>query len=56
VLIVAEREARPVSGLLAALKQEHGESDIVLSSISVIELEHGLHRGQTSEQFENRRN
>jgi len=36
VLIVAEREAKPVSGLLAALKQAHGESEIVLSSSSVL--------------------
>jgi predicted nucleic acid-binding protein len=41
VLIVAERGAMPVSGLLATLEQEHGETAIMLSSISVIELEHG---------------
>src|SRR5262245_49286497 len=46
VLIVAEREARPVSSLLAALQQEHGENEAVLSSITVVELEHGLHRAQ----------
>jgi len=55
VLIVAEREARPVSSLLATLEQEHGETDIVLSSITVIELEHGLHRAQTAEQQRKRR-
>jgi predicted nucleic acid-binding protein len=56
VLIIAEREAKPVSSLLATLEQEHGETDIVLSSITVIELEHGLHRAQTAEQARNRRN
>ena len=56
VLIGAEREAKPVSSLLAILEQEHGETDIVLSSITVIELEHGLHRAQTAEQTRNRRN
>ena len=56
VLIVAEREAKPVSSLLATLEQEHGETEIVLSSITVIELEHGLHRAQTAEQARNRRN
>ncbi len=56
ILIVAEREAQPVSSLLAALQQQHGENEIVLSSITVVELEHGLHRAQTSEQAQRRRN
>ena len=55
VLIAAEREARPVSELLATLEREHGETEIVLSSITVIELEHGLHRAQTAEQARKRR-
>jgi predicted nucleic acid-binding protein len=50
VLIVAEREARPVSSLLTALQQQHGENEIVVSAITVVELEHGLHRAQTAEQ------
>jgi predicted nucleic acid-binding protein len=55
VLIVAERDAKPVSGLLATLEHEHGGTEIVLSAISVIELEHGLHRAQTAEQARKRR-
>ena len=55
VLIAAEREARPVSSLLETLEQEHGETEIVLSSITVIELEHGLHRAKTAEQVRMRR-
>jgi len=55
VLIAAERDAKPVSELLATLEQEHGETEIVLSSITVIELEHGLHRAQTAEQARKRR-
>ena len=55
VLIAAEREARPVSSLLETLEQEHGETEIVLSSITVIELEHGLHRAKTAEQARTRR-
>jgi len=55
VLIVAEREAKPVSSLLAELQQEHGENEIVLSSITVVELEHGNHRAQTAEQAQKRR-
>jgi tRNA(fMet)-specific endonuclease VapC len=55
VLIAAERDARPVSELLATLKHAHGETEIVLSSITVIELEHGLHRAQTTVQARKRR-
>jgi tRNA(fMet)-specific endonuclease VapC len=55
VLIGAERDARPVSGLLATLEHEHGETEIVVSSITVIELEHGLHRARTAEQGRKRR-
>ena len=55
VLVAAERDAKPVSELLAALEHEHGETEIVLSSITVIELEHGLHRAQTAEQARKRR-
>jgi tRNA(fMet)-specific endonuclease VapC len=55
VLIAAERDAKPVSELLATLEREHGETEIVLSAITVIELEHGLHRAQTAEQARKRR-
>src|SRR4051794_10154918 len=55
VLIAAERDAKPVSELLATLKREHGETEIVLSAITVIELEHGLHRAQTADQARKRR-
>lgn len=55
VLIIAEREARPVSSLLAGLQQQHGENEIVLSAITVVDLEHGLHRAQTAEQTQKRR-
>jgi hypothetical protein len=39
VLIVAERDARPVSELLATLEQVYAETEIVLSSVTVVELE-----------------
>lgn len=55
VLIAAERDASPVSELLARLEHEHGETEIVLSAITVVELEHGLHRAQTPEQARKRR-
>ncbi len=55
VLIAAERDAKPVSELLTTLEREHGETEIVLSAITVIELEHGLHRAQTADQARKRR-
>jgi tRNA(fMet)-specific endonuclease VapC len=55
VLIAAERAASSVSDLLARLEQEQGETEIVISSITVIELEHGLHRANTPELARKRR-
>ena len=55
VLIAAEREAKPVSELLARLEHPHGQTEIVLSSITVVELEHGLHRAKTAELGRTRR-
>jgi predicted nucleic acid-binding protein len=47
VLIAAERGAKPVSDLLLELERKCGETEAVISSITVIELEHGLHRANT---------
>jgi tRNA(fMet)-specific endonuclease VapC len=55
VLIAAERKARPVSELLAAIRSSTGVTDILLSAVSVIELEHGLWRANTPELAQNRR-
>lgn len=55
VLIAAEREAKPISEVLVALAREYGEAEVVLSSITVIELEHGLHRANTAELARRRR-
>jgi predicted nucleic acid-binding protein len=54
-LIGAEREARPVSQLLRSIEQDLGETEILISSISVIELEHGLYRAVTAKQFQHRK-
>jgi predicted nucleic acid-binding protein len=54
-LIGAEREARPVSQLLRSIEQDLGETEILISSISVIELEHGLYRAVTAKQFQRRK-
>ncbi len=55
MLIAAERDVKPVSELLALLEHKHGETEIVLSSITAIELEHGLHRARTAAQAAKRR-
>lgn len=55
VLIAAERGAKPVSELLTTLELEHGETETVLSAITVIELEHGLHRANSVELAQKRR-
>lgn len=48
VLIAAERGGKPVSDLLLELERKHGEPEVVISSITVVELEHGLHRANTA--------
>ena len=54
-MIASERNARPVSELLARLQDEHGETEIVMSVISVVELEHGLYRAQSADLARKRR-
>ena len=49
VLIAAEREKRPVSHLLSSLETSYAETVFVISSITVMELEHGWHRANTPE-------
>ena len=55
VLIAAERDKRRVSQLLRSLFAEYAETEFLLSSISVMELEHGWHRANTPEAAAKRR-
>jgi len=55
VLIAAERAARPVSELLTTLAEEFGETELCCRPISVVELEHGLHRASTTALAQKRR-
>jgi predicted nucleic acid-binding protein len=48
VLIAAERIGQPVSHLLLTLEADYAETEFVLSSITVMELEHGWHRAQNA--------
>lgn len=50
VLVFAERQELPVSVLLDRLQKQHGVTEIVLSAISVVELEHGIYRAQSLQQ------
>ncbi|MBK9167688.1 MAG: PIN domain-containing protein [Bryobacterales bacterium] len=55
VLVSAEREKLPVSVLLDRLQKEHSVSEIILSAVSVVELEHGIYRARSGEQAASRR-
>lgn len=49
MLIAAERQAQAISELLIHLHETLGATDVVTSSVSVLELEHGLWRATTDE-------
>src|SRR5258708_4661044 len=49
VLIAAERGRQPVSHLLASLEIDYSQTQFIISSITVMELEHGWHRANTAE-------
>lgn len=55
VLVSAERLGLPVSTLLDRLQDRHSVTEIVLSSISVVELEHGIYRARSPQQATKRR-
>lgn len=55
VLVTAERQQLPVSALLEMLQKRHNVTEIVLSAVSVAELEHGIYRAQSPKQAAKRR-
>jgi len=55
VLIAAERESTLVSDLLINIERAFGETEVVISSVTVVELEHGLHRARSEQQVTRRR-
>jgi predicted nucleic acid-binding protein len=55
VLIAAEREPLSVKALLAKIRLATGHTDILLSAVSVIELEHGFWRAGTPDIAQRRR-
>jgi tRNA(fMet)-specific endonuclease VapC len=54
-LIAAERRSAPISEVLKSVRESAGMEDILISAISVIELEHGLWRANTPEVARHRR-
>lgn len=55
VIVLAERQELPVSMLLDRLQKQRAVTEIVLSAISVVEPEHGIHRGHSPQQAARRR-
>jgi len=55
VLIAAERLMQPVSEVLSAVYAVTGVNNIMISAISVTELEHGIWRADTAERTRYRR-
>jgi hypothetical protein len=54
VLIGAEREGTSISTLLSGLGAIHFETQFIISSVTVMELEHGWDRADTVEQARKR--
>jgi predicted nucleic acid-binding protein len=47
ILIASERRGEAVEDILHQARAAHGEVDIALSAISVVELTHGIYRART---------
>lgn len=47
VLIASERRGEAIEDILIAARAAHGEVDVALSAVSVVELTHGIYRART---------
>jgi tRNA(fMet)-specific endonuclease VapC len=56
VLIAAERRGGSIQGLLRQTRNTYGEVDIALSTVSVVELTHGIYRARSDTDRVRRRN
>ena len=56
IAIQAERLSLPVEGLLARIRSSAGPTDIALSVVTVMELEHGIWRARDAQRAQRRRN
>jgi len=47
ILIASERRGEAIEDILRTVRATHGEIDIALSTVSVVELTHGIYRART---------
>ncbi len=55
ILIASERRRESVGEILSRVRALHGEIDIALSAVSVVELTHGIYRARNDADRERRR-
>ena len=55
ILIASERRGESIEDILRQARTSHGEIDIAMSAVSVVELTHGIYRAKTEAQRERRR-
>ena len=55
VLIASERRGETIEDILRQARDVHGEMDIALSAVSVVELTHGMYRARTEADRDRRR-
>jgi hypothetical protein len=55
ILIASERRRESVGDILRQVRAVHGETDIALSAVSVVELTHGIYRARNDADRERRR-
>ncbi len=55
ILIASERRKESVEDILRKVRAVHGEIDIALSTVSVVELTHGIYRARNDADRERRR-
>ncbi len=55
ILIASERRGESIGDILRQVRASLGDVDIALSTISVVELTHGIYRAKTDAQRERRR-
>jgi predicted nucleic acid-binding protein len=55
ILIASERRGEGIEDILRKTRASHGEVDIALSTVSAVELTHGIYRARTDAARERRR-
>ena len=55
ILIASERRGETVEDILRQVRSAHGEIDVALSAVSVVELTHGIYRARTKADRERRK-